>query len=137
MEVSCRTPPNQGIGGNSGIRQSHNFGISLMRLIPLDEIASAVNAVLPASSTDAMRKSVQVAVLSTIRKMNLVTQEDVEEQEKKVLQLNEKIEALEELVAKPQQPEPIAEGSTGIRRVETFENEGGVIPPDPKTKNKT
>ena len=41
------------------------------------------------------------------------------------------------LVAKPQQPVPIPEGSTGIRRVETFENEGGVIPPDPKTKNKT
>ena len=108
-----------------------------MRFIPLKEIASAVNAVLPASSTDAMRKSVQVAVLSTIRKMNLVTQEDVEEQEKKVLQLNEKIEALEELVAKPQQPVPIPEGSTGIRRVETFEIEGGAIPPDPKTKNKT
>mgnify|MGYP000442196339 CR=1 FL=1 len=108
-----------------------------MRLILLDEIASAVDAVLPASFTDAMRKSVQVAVLSTIRKMNLVTQEDVEEQEKKVLQLNEKIETLEELVAKPQQPVPIPEGSTGIRRVETFENEGGVIPPDQKTKNKT
>ena len=74
-----------------------------MRLIPLDEIASAVNSVLPASSTDAMRKSVQVAVLSTIRKMNLVTQEDVEEQEKKVLQLNEKIEVMEELVAELQQ----------------------------------
>ena len=41
------------------------------------------------------------------------------------------------LVEKPQQPVPIPEGSTGIRRVETFENEGGVIPPDPKTKNKT
>ena len=70
-----------------------------MRLILLDEIASAVNAILPASFTDEMRKSVQVAVLSTIRKMNLVTQEDVEEQEKKVLQLNEKIEAFEGLVA--------------------------------------
>ena len=66
-----------------------------MRLILLDEIASAVNAILPASFTDAMRKSVQVAVLSTIRKMNLVTQEDVEGQEKEVLQLNEKIEVLE------------------------------------------
>ena len=108
-----------------------------MRLIPLDEIASAVNAVLPASSTDAMRKNVQVAVLSTIRKMNLVPREEVEEQEKKVLQLREKIETLEQSAANPQQPEPIAEGTTGIRRVETFENEGGVIPPDPKTKNKT
>ena len=70
-----------------------------MSLIPLSEIASAVNAILPTSFTDEMRKSVQIAVLSTIRKMNLVTREEVEEQEKKVLQLNDKIEALEGLVA--------------------------------------
>ena len=97
-------------------------------MIPLDEIASAVNAVLPASSTDAMRKSVQVAVLSTIKTMNLVSRDEVEELEKTLLQLREKIEALEELVAKPQQPEPDV--------VESFENEGGVIPPDPETNNK-
>ena len=99
-----------------------------MRLIPLDEIASAVNAILPASFTDEMRKNVQVAVLSTIRKMNLVSRDEVEELEKTLLQLREKIEALEELVAKPQQPEPDV--------VESFENEGGVIPPDPETNNK-
>ena len=66
-----------------------------MVLIPLDEIASAVNAILPASFTDEMRKSVQVAVLSTIRKMNLVSRDEVEELEKTLLQLREKIEALE------------------------------------------
>ena len=98
--------------------------LSLMKLITLDEIALAVNAVLPASSTDAMRKSVQVAVLSTIRKMNLVSRDKVEELEKTLLQLREKIEALEESVAKPQQPEPDV--------VESFENEGGVVPPDPR-----
>ena len=70
-----------------------------MSLIPLSEIASAVNAILPTSFTDEMRKGVQIAVLSTIRIMNLVTQEDVEEQEKTLLQLREKIEALEGLVA--------------------------------------
>ena len=74
-----------------------------MRLIPLSEIASAVDAVLPTSFTDEIRKTIQMAVLSTIRKMNLVTREEVEEQEKKVLQLNEKIEALEGLVALLQQ----------------------------------
>ena len=99
-----------------------------MSLIPLSEIASAVNAILPASFTDEMRKNVQVAVLSTIRKMNLVSRDEVEELEKTLLQLREKIEALEELVAKPQQPEPDV--------VESFENEGGVIPPDPETNNK-
>lgn len=99
-----------------------------MRLILLDEIASAVNAILPASFTDAMRKSVQDAVLSTIRKMNLVSRDQVEELEKTLFQLREKIEALEGSAAKPQQPEPDV--------VESFENEGGVIPPDPETNNK-
>ena len=73
-----------------------------MSLIPLSKIASAVNAILPASFTDEMRKSVQVAVLSTIRKMNLVTREEVEEQEKTLLQLREKIEAMEELTTELQ-----------------------------------
>ena len=73
-----------------------------MSLIPLREIASAVNAILPASFTDEMRKSVQIAVLSTIRKMNLVTREEVEEQEKTLLQLREKIEAMEELTTELQ-----------------------------------
>jgi|TARA_B100002003_G_scaffold164868_1_gene153063 BMFP domain-containing protein YqiC len=73
-----------------------------MNLIPLSEIASAVNAILPASFTDEMRKSVQIAVLSTIRKMNLVTREEVEEQEKTLLQLREKIEAMEELTTQLQ-----------------------------------
>ena len=45
-----------------------------------------------------------MAVLSTIRKMNLVSREEVEEQEMKVLQLNEKIEVMEKLIAElPQQ----------------------------------
>ena len=70
-----------------------------MRLIPLSEIASAVDTVLPTNFTDEIRKTIQMAVLSTIRKMNLVSREEVEEQEKKVLQLNDKIEALEGLVA--------------------------------------
>ena len=74
-----------------------------MSLIPLSEIASAVNAILPTSFTDEIRKTIQMAVLSTIRKMNLVPREEVEEQEKKVLQLTEKIEAMEQLVAKLQE----------------------------------
>ena len=73
-----------------------------MSLIPLSKIASAVNAILPTSFTDEMRKSVQIAVLSTIRKMNLVTREEVEAQEKTLLQLREKIEAMEELTTELQ-----------------------------------
>ena len=106
-------------------------------VLPLDEIASAVKRMLPDSFYEDMKKYVETQVQSIIAKTNLVSRDKVEELEKTLLQLREKIEALEELVAKPQQPEPIAEGSTGIRPVETFENEGGVIPPDPKTKNKT
>ena len=44
----------------------------------------------------------RIAVLSTIRKMNLVTREEVEEQEKTLLQLREKIEAMEELTTELQ-----------------------------------
>ena len=44
-----------------------------------------------------------MAVLSTIRKMNLVSREEVEEQEMKVLQLNEKIEVMEKLITELQQ----------------------------------
>ena len=70
-----------------------------MSLIPLSEIESTVNAILPASFSDEMWKNVQIAVLSTIRRMNLVPWEEVEEQEKKVIQHNEKVEALEGFVA--------------------------------------
>ena len=73
-----------------------------MSLILLSEIASAVNAILPASFTAEMRKSVHIAVLSTIRKMNLVTREEVEEQEKTLLQPCEKIEVMEELATELQ-----------------------------------
>ena len=74
-----------------------------MSLISLSKIASAVNAILPASFTDEIRKSVDVAVLSTIRKMNLATREEVEEQDKQLLQLRKRIEAMEQLVTKLQE----------------------------------
>ena len=104
-------------------------------VLPLSKIALAVQAakavkrMLPDSFYEEMRKYVETTVQSAIGKMNLVTQDKFEEQNKQLLQLREKIEALEELVEKPQQPEPDV--------VETFENEGGFVPPDPETKNKT
>ena len=67
-------------------------------VLPLSKIASAVNSVLPTNFSDEMRKNIQTAVQSAIWKMNLVTREEVEEQEKQLLQLREKIEALEGLV---------------------------------------
>ena len=74
-------------------------------MIPLSKIASAVNSVLPASFSDEMRKNVQIAVQSAIGKMNLVTREEVVTQEKQLLQLREKIEAMEQLVTKLQKQE--------------------------------
>ena len=46
-----------------------------------------------------MRKTVQIAVQSAIGKMNLVTRDEVEETEQQLLQLRQKIEAMEDLVA--------------------------------------
>ena len=74
-------------------------------MIPLSKIASAVNSVLPANFSDEMRKNVQIAVQSAIGKMNLVTREEVVMQEKQLLQLREKIEAMEQLVTKLQEQE--------------------------------
>ena len=50
-----------------------------------------------------MKKYVETQVQSVIGKMNLVTQDKFEEQNKQLIQLREKIEALEESAAKPQQ----------------------------------
>ena len=67
-------------------------------MIPLSKIASAVNSVLPSNFSDEIRKNVQIAVQSAIGKMDLVTREEVEESENKLLQLRKKIEAMEQLV---------------------------------------
>ena len=50
-----------------------------------------------------MRKYVETTVQSAIGKMNFVTQDKFEEQNKQLIRLREKIEALEELATKPQQ----------------------------------
>ena len=84
-------------------------------VLPLSKIASAVNSVLPTNFSDEMRKNIQTAVQSAIGKMNLVTREEVEEQEKQLLQLREKIEAMEQLVTKLQEQKQTngpAKGST-------------------------
>ena len=47
-----------------------------------------------------MRKSVQDAVLSTIRKMNLVSRAEYDEQNKQLRQLREKVETLEQSAGK-------------------------------------
>ena len=64
---------------------------------------SAVNSVLPANFSDEMRKNIQTTIQSTIGEMDLVTREEVEVQEKQLLQLRRKIEAMEQLVTRLQE----------------------------------
>ena len=78
-------------------------------VLPLSKIALAVQAakavkgILPDSVYEEMRKYVDTTVQSAIGKMNLVTQDQFEEQNKQLIQLREKIEALEESATKPRQ----------------------------------
>ena len=78
-------------------------------VLPLSKIglavqaAKAVQRMLPDSFYKEMRKYVETTVQSAIGKMNLVTQDQFEEQNKQLIQLREKIEALEESSTKPQQ----------------------------------
>jgi len=71
--------------------------------------AKAIKSMLPDSFFEDMKKYVDTQVQSVIGKMNLVSREEVEEQEMKVLQLNEKIETLEHSAANPNdKPRPKA-----------------------------
>ena len=78
-------------------------------VLPLSKIAlaiqgaKAVKGMLPDSFFVEMKKYVETTVQSVIGKMNLVSRAEYEEQNKQLLQLREKIEALEKLAAKPQQ----------------------------------
>ena len=78
-------------------------------VLPLGKIAlaiqgaKAVKGMLPDSFFVEMKKYVETTVQSAIGKMNLVTREEVEEQEKQLLQLRKKIETMEQLVTKLQE----------------------------------
>lgn len=78
-------------------------------VLPVSKIALAVQAakavkrMLPDSFYEEMRKYVETTVQSAIGKMNLVTQDKFEEQNKQLIQLRKKIEALEESATKPRQ----------------------------------
>ena len=67
----------------------------LISLVPKKKIASVVYSALPPKYSDEIREHVQAAVQSVIGKMNLVTREKVEEQDRQLLQLREKIEGIE------------------------------------------
>ena len=65
--------------------------------------AKAIKSMLPDSVFEDMKKYVDTQVQSVIGKMNLVSREEYEEQNKQLRQLYEKIETLEQSTAKPQE----------------------------------
>ena len=65
--------------------------------------AKAIKSMLPDSVFEDMKKYVDTQVQSVIGKMNLVSREEFEEQNKQLRQLREKIETLEQSTAKPQE----------------------------------
>ena len=77
--------------------------LTLSKIALAVQAAKAVKRMLPDSFFVEMRKYVETTVQSVIGKMNLVSREEYEEQNKQFIQLREKIEALEESAAKPQQ----------------------------------
>ena len=63
--------------------------------------AKAIKSMLPDSFFEDMKKYVDTQVQSVIGKMNLVSREEYEEQNKQLRQQREKIETLEQSAANP------------------------------------
>ena len=59
-----------------------------------DRIAAAIATALPVELTEDVRKNVRAALSSTLEKMDLVTREEMEVQEKVLLRTREKVESL-------------------------------------------
>ena len=59
-----------------------------------DRIAAAIATALPVELTEDVRKNVRAALSSALAKMDLVTREEMEVQEKVLLRTREKLEAL-------------------------------------------
>ena len=59
-----------------------------------DRIAAAIATALPVELTEDVRKNVRAALRSALQKMDLVTREEMEVQEKVLLRTREKLESL-------------------------------------------
>ena len=59
-----------------------------------DRIAAAIATALPVELTEDVRKNVRAALRSALEKMDLVTREEMEVQEKVLLRTREKLESL-------------------------------------------
>ena len=66
------------------------------------QAAKAIKSMLPDSVFENIKKYVDTQVQSVIEKMNLVSREEYEAQDKQLRQLREKIETLEQSATNPQ-----------------------------------
>ena len=70
-------------------------------------VAKTIKSMLPDSVFEDMKKYVDTQIQSVIGKMNLVSREEYEEQNKQLRQLREKVETLEQSAANPyDKPKP-------------------------------
>ena len=67
------------------------------------QAAKTIKSILPDSFYEDVKKYVETQVQSVIGKMNLVSREEFEEQNKQLHQLREKIETLEQSTVKTQE----------------------------------
>ena len=63
--------------------------------MPLNKIAAAIAEALPGDLSGDVRRNINAAVQVVLEKMDLVTREEIEVQEKILLRTREKLEALE------------------------------------------
>ena len=69
----------------------------------LNKIAAAIAEALPGDLSGDVRRNINAAVQSVLEKMNLVTWEELEVQEKVLLRTREKLEALETRITELEQ----------------------------------
>ena len=75
--------------------------------VPFKKIAESLSGVLPVDLADDVKKNVRAVVQSSLEKMDLVTREELEVQEKILLRTREKLEALEARITELEQnPDP-------------------------------
>ena len=71
--------------------------------MPLNKIASAIAEALPRELSGDVRRNINAAVQSVLEKMDLVTREELEVQEKILRKTREKLEALETRITELEQ----------------------------------
>ena len=82
------------------------FGIfprNIIMIMPLNKIASAIAEALPGDLSGDVRRNINAAVQSVLEKMDLVTREELEVQEKILLRTRDKLESLETRITELEQ----------------------------------